>query len=184
MLRAPNTVFTFKELALRLGLTDAASLRSKIHYYVKTGALYSIRKGFYAKDENYSALEFATKIYTPAYVSFETVLVQTGVVFQTYRKIFVASYLSREIYCDHHHFSFKKIKHSILTNRTGVSQYDYYFIADKERALLDTIYLNKEYYFDNLNSINWDKCFEMLPLYENKNMEKRLTRYFEESHHA
>lgn len=180
MLRAQNTVFTFKELALRSGITDAGELRSKIHYYVKTGAIYSIRKGFYAKDNNYNPLELATKIYTPAYISFETVLAQTGVIFQAYRQIFIASYLSREIQCDNHDFTFKKIKHAVLTNMMGITQRDHFFIADKERAFLDTIYLNKDYHFDNLSSMNWDKCIEMMKLYENKNMEKRVMRYFKE----
>ena len=72
----------------------------------------------------------------------------------------------------------------MLTNMMGITQRDHFFIADKERAFLDTIYLNKDYHFDNLNSINWDKCVEMMKLYENKNMEKRVMRYFKESNHA
>ena len=66
----------------------------------------------------------------------------------------------------------------------GVSEENYVFTADKERALLDVIYLNKEYYFDNLNNINWERCFKMVEIYENKNMEKRLKKYFKESQNA
>ena len=107
-----------------------------------------------------------------------------GVIFQLYKPIFVASYLSREIQCDHHNFIFKKIKQSILTNTQGVSEQNDIFMADKERAFLDTIYLNKEYYFDNLNSIDWNKCFNLVEIYENINMEKRLKKYYKESQNA
>lgn len=184
ILRAPSTIFTFKELALLLGMTNPAALQDKIHYYVKTGALYPVRKGIYAKDQSYNPLELATKIYTPAYISFETVLAAQGVIFQFYKPIFVASYLSREIQCDHHNFIFKKIKQSVLTNMQGVSEQNNVFIADKERAFLDIIYLNKEYYFDNLNSIDWSKCFNLVEIYENTNMEKRLKKYYKESQDA
>lgn len=178
ILRAKNTVFTFKELALLLSITNTEALAAKIHYYVKTGALYHIRKGFYAKDNHYNPLELATKIYTPAYISFETALVQHGVIFQMYQPIFVASYLSREIHCDNRHFIFRKIKNTVLTNDIGLLQQDDFFIADRERAFLDTLYLNKDYYFDHLHQINWEKCFERVGLYKNKSLERRLTYIF------
>lgn len=184
ILRSNHTVFTFPELAMLFGITYENRLAAKIHYYVKTGALYAIRKGLYAKDKNYNPFELAVKIYTPAYVSFETVLAQQGIIFQVHHQIFIASYLSRELVCDNHPLSFKKIKQSVLTDKTGIDQRDHYFIADKERAFLDTIYLRKDYYFDHLDTIDWDKCFDRVHLYENKKMEKRLTQYYREHKNA
>ncbi|OGT32972.1 MAG: hypothetical protein A3C44_06465 [Gammaproteobacteria bacterium RIFCSPHIGHO2_02_FULL_39_13] len=184
ILRSPQSVFTFTELALLLGISHENTLAAKIHYYVKTGALYAIRKGLYAKDKNYHSFELAIRIYTPAYISFETVLAQEGVIFQAYQPIFVASYLTRELKCDEKKIAFKKIKSSVLTNNSGVYRRDYYFMADKERAFLDTIYLHKDYYFDHLNRIDWDKCFERIHLYENKKMEKRLNKYYRENKNA
>lgn len=49
-----------------------------------------------------------------------------------------------------------------MTNSLGIQKKDNYYIASKERAFLDTIYLNQSYYFDNLSSIDWEKCFEMI----------------------
>lgn len=184
ILRSSNTVFTFPELALLLGISHENTLAARIHYYIKTGALYPIRKGLYAKDKNYNPFELAVKIYTPAYISFETVLAQHGIIFQAYRPIFVASYLSRELECDDKQFIFKKIKSSMLTDMTGIVKKDHYFIADKERAFLDMIYLHKEYYFDHLNTIDWEICFERIHLYENKMMEKRLHQYYQENNNA
>jgi len=41
------------------------------------------------------------------------------------------------------------------------------------------IYLNKEYHFDNLINIDWNKVYRILPIYNNKRMEKKVKRYKE-----
>jgi hypothetical protein len=50
-------------------------------------------------------------------------------------------------------------------------------VASTERAFLDMIYLFPNYYFDNLRSINWDKCDELVKIYNNKELVKRLAKY-------
>jgi hypothetical protein len=182
--RRGNTVFSFKEILLASGETNAALLKRRINYYIKKGELYPIRRGIYAKDKNYDRLELANKIFTPSYISFETVLAKNGVVFQQYDRIFVASYLTREISCNGETYIFRRVKDAVLLNSSGIEKKDYYFIASKERAFLDTIYLNMSYHFDNLSSINWDECFEMLPLYDNKAMAMRLNSYYKVVKHA
>jgi predicted transcriptional regulator of viral defense system len=172
-----NTVFTIKDIALIWGESNTGLVKTRIYRYVKAGKLYRIRKGIYAKNKKYDKLEMATRIFTPSYVSFETVLGQSGVTFQYYGQIFVASYLNREITCDGQTYSFKKIKNPILFNRTGIEAENNYYIASPERALLDVIYLCKDYHFDNLSTINWDKIYEILPIYNNKRMEKKIKRY-------
>jgi len=184
ILRKGNTVFTFKDILLSSSETNPALLKRRIHYYVKNKELYPIRKGIYAKDKNYDRLELANKIYTPSYISLETVLSQEGVVFQHYDQIFVVSYLTREITCDGQKYVFRKVKDKILTNSHGIEKRDHYFIASRERAFLDTVYLNKNYYFDNLLSLDWDQCFEMLSIYKNKAMERRLDSYHKKAKHA
>ncbi len=184
LLRSPNTVFTFKELSLIWNETDAKLAKKYAYRYVKMGRLYPLRKGIYAKDKNYEKLELATKIFTPAYISLETVLSKEGIVFQHYDQIFLASYLTREISCDGKTYVFRRVKDTVLTNSLGIEKKDNYSIASKERAFLDTIYLNKNYHFDNLSSIDWDKCLEMIPLYDNKAMERRLDSYHKLAQHA
>lgn len=179
LFRSGNTVFSFKDISLIWGETKANLVRRRLSYYVKKGELYPVRRGFYAKDKNYNKYELAVKIYTPSYISFETVLAKAGVIFQFYGQIFIASYLTREIKCDSHVYSFRKIKDSILTNKTGIEVKDNYFVATSERAFLDIVYLNKEYYFDNLDNINWKKVYEILPIYGNKRMEKKIKKYQE-----
>jgi len=172
-----NSVFSIKDIALLWGESDAGLVKTRIYRYVKAGKLYSIRKGIYAKDKNYNKSELAIKIYTPSYISFETILGKAGVIFQYYSQIFVASYLTREITVDKQIYTYRKIKDSVLTNNAGIERKDNYSIATPERAFLDIVYLSKDYYFDNLSGLDWDKVFEILPIYSNKRMEKAVKNY-------
>lgn len=172
-----NTVFTTKDLALLWSESESNVVKRRAYRYVKSGKLYAVRRGIYAKDRSYDRFELATKIYTPSYISLETVLSKEGIIFQHYSQIFVAAYLTREITCDGETYVFRKIKDSVLVNLTGIDKKEGYFIASKERAFLDMIYLHKNYHFDNLSSVDWGKCFEMLSIYENKEMTKRLNSY-------
>jgi len=171
IIRSKKTVFTTNDLALLWTATESDYIKKKTYRYVKSGKLYPLRRGIYALDANYDKFELASRIYTPAYLSFETVLAIHGITFQYYSQIFVASYLSRAIGVDSQIYEYRKLKYNLLINTTGIDIRDNYFIASPERALLDVLYLNKEYYFDNLSSVHWDKVLEILPIYgENKGM--------------
>jgi hypothetical protein len=177
ILRSPKTVFSFKDIVLLWGDSDSAA-KVRVNYYIKKGQLYSLRRGLYAKDKNYNKIELATKIFIPSYVSFETVLTQEGIIFQYYNKIFVASYLTRNIICDNQLYSYRKIKDLVLTNNIDITNSNECSIATKERAFLDTIYINKEYHFDNLSPLNWDNVFAMLPMYNNKRMTQKINNLY------
>lgn len=179
ILKSNKTVFTFKDIALIWGNSDVKATIAGVNYYVKTGQLYRIRRGIYAKDKQYSKLELATRIFTPSYVSFETVLTQAGINFQFYEKITVASYQTRQIVVDGQTYSYKKIKDFVLTNAMGIEHTGERSIASPERALLDTIYIHTDYHFDNFGSVQWDKVFEILPIYKNKRMVRKVKEFFE-----
>lgn len=172
-----QTVFTSLEIAILIGEKNADNLKSKLAYYVKTGKLLRLRRGIFSKAENYDKNELAVRIFTPAYVSFETVLQREGVIFQYYESIFVASYLSRKIEFGENKFVYRKLKNEILVNQKGLVNKGTYFEATKERAFLDMLYLSGEYFFDNLRSIDWDYCYEIVSLYGNKALEKKLKNY-------
>ena len=178
ILRSKQTVFTFKDLLLMWTGVDAKTARVRINYYVQRGELVPIRRGIYAKDTNYDRFELATKIYTPAYISFETILGNAGVTFQYYSQIFVASYQTKEIVADNQRIVFRTLKNTILTDSAGIDHKDFYDAASPERAFLDVVYLHKEYYFDQLSHLNWDKVYEILPIYgKNLKMRDRVSRY-------
>lgn len=181
ILRSSNTVFNFRDISIIWGDTNRKASIAGVNYYVKTGSLYRIRRGIYAKDKNYDKSELAIKIYTPSYISFETVLAKAGIIFQFYGQIFIASYLTREITADGQIYSYRKIKDSILTNHSGIEQQKNSATASPERAFLDVVYLNKDYHFDNLSNLDWNKVFEILPIYGgNKRMGKKIKQYYEE----
>src|SRR3989338_2211596 len=97
LLRSPKTVFSTKDVALLWGEEKERTVSGRLYKYVKAGKLVKVHRGIYAKDKNYNHFELANRIYTPSYISFETVLTRTGVNFQYYENIFVASYVTREI---------------------------------------------------------------------------------------
>jgi hypothetical protein len=179
ILRSDKTVFSFKDILLTSGESNPALLRRRLHYYVQNGELYALRRGFYAKDQNYDRLELATKILTPAYVSFETVLRAAGITFQHYAQIFVASYVTRDISCGGQRYHYQALKKPVLTDTAGIEQKKNYALASKERAFLDVVYRSKDYYFDNLEPLDWDKVFQILPIYNNKRMAKKIQKYHE-----
>jgi predicted transcriptional regulator of viral defense system len=179
ILRSPKTVFTNGDIAMLWGEPSSEAVRVRLNYYVKQGNLFRIRRGLYAKDKNYNKLELATRIFTPAYVSFETILSKEGVTFQFYSQIFVASYLTREITIDDQLYSFRKIRNLLLMNSIGVELKDESSLATKERALLDTLYLNTDYQFDDLDGVDWEKVFEILSVYGNKRMDKKVKELYQ-----
>jgi len=180
LMRSPKSVFTFKDLVLIWATSDVNFVKKKIYRYVKAGKMNAVRRGIYSKDKNYDKYELSTKIYTPSYVSMETALGAAGVTFQLYGQIFVASYTTKEIECDGQKYSYKKIKDTILTNQLGIESRENYSIASPERAFLDVMYLNKDYHFDNLSHLNWEKVYQILPIYGgNKRMAKMIKIYHE-----
>lgn len=179
-LRSDKTVFSFKDIAL-IWEDSGPATRVRINYYIKKGDLFRIRRGFYAKDKNYDKFELATRIFTPSYVSFETVLGQAGLIFQYYNQIFSASYLTRQINADGQQYSYRKIKNICLTDNSGLQNQGQYSIASPERAFLDTIYIHKDYHFDNLTPISWNKVFQILPIYENKSMIKKIKELYKQT---
>ena len=178
LLRSPKTVFSTKDIALLWGEQGKAKFRVRLSSYVKRGKLIRIHRGIYAKDKNYDRFELATRIYTPSYISFETVLTRTGINFQYYGNIFVASYVTREIEAGGQKISFIRMKDYVLSNTIGIEHTNDISTATKERAFLDRIYVSKDYHFDHLDVLDWDKVFEILPIYRNKRMDKKVQEYF------
>lgn len=179
LLRSPKTIFSTKDVALLWGEQTEAAVRVRLNYYVKTGKLVRVYRGLYAKDQNYDRFELATRIYTPSYISFETILTREGINFQYYGNIFVASYKSREVTAGDQKITFVRMKDYVLSNTVGIEHKDGVATATRERAFLDRIYVSKDYHFDNLANLDWNKVFEILPIYHNKRMEKKVKEYHE-----
>lgn len=171
--QSKNTVFSIKELTLLFPEIKRENLKTKLNYYVRKGDLQNLRKGVYTKLE-YNPFELATKIYTPSYISLETVLEKEGVIFQHYTTIFAITYLTRKIKVGENEIQYRRIKEKILLDKRGVLQKENYAQASKERAFLDTLYLYKDYYFDNLNVLDKKNVLSLLELYSSKSLTKKV----------
>lgn len=181
LFRSPKTVLTINDIGLIWTDSNSKTIKSRLSYYVKNRDLIRIRKGIYAKNKEYSQYELATRIFTPSYISFETVLAKDGIIFQYQTKIQIASYLSRELTIDKQTYSYQKLKNTIITNSDGIENIGETSIATKERAFLDTLYTNNNYHFDNLRSLDWNKVMILIPIYNNKRMTKVVTQLFKQS---
>lgn len=152
------------------------NLSNQVLYLAKQGAIKRLARGIYAKDE-YSPSELANKLYTPSYISLETVFLSAGITFQYYERIFSVSYLTRTVEVDGHTLQYHQISKNILLDKRGLVERDNITIASPERAFLDALYLYKDYHFDNLGALDWDKVFELVDIYNSKAMRKRADEY-------
>lgn len=176
--RRKETVFTIEEVAQLFPKVSFESLRDRLYYFTKIGKLKHLHRGIYAKND-YFSLELANKLYRPSYISLETVLEKEGVVFQHYETIFAIAYLTKAAKVDGFSIQYRRLKAQILTNIKGIEQKDGYFIASRERAFLDAIFVYKNYHFDNLSSIDWDKVDSFKEIYKSKVLEKRVREYYQ-----
>ena len=176
--RRPETVLTIAEIAQMFPEISYKSLKDRLSYFTKTGRIRRLRSGVYAKPD-YNPLELANKVYKPSYISLETVLFRGGIVFQTYQTIFVVSYLTRTLTIDHQDIQLRKMKEVVLTNMAGIDPQTGYFMASLERAFLDAIYIYRDYHFDNLEGINWEKVESLKGIYHSLAFEKRVDGYYQ-----
>jgi len=91
-----NDVFNIKDIALIWKENNFNNLKSKIKYYIDKGKLFKIKRGLYAKTKDYDISEAANKLYFPSYVSFETILLKEGIIFNIAKRYF-GCFLSKQI---------------------------------------------------------------------------------------
>ena len=84
--------------------------------------------------------------------------------------------LSRSVEIDGKVYRYRKIKGEILIDTTGISCEGNVNIASPERAFLDTLYLDSNYYFDNPSSLDKQKVRSLLPIYNSKTLELRVSK--------
>ncbi|MDR3287606.1 MAG: type IV toxin-antitoxin system AbiEi family antitoxin domain-containing protein [Prevotellaceae bacterium] len=173
---SPDSVFRLTDISMLIGETNFNSINQKLNYYVRNKKILSPRRGIYTKLA-YSHQELANKIYTPSYVSLETVLSQSGIIQQADYAITSVSYLSRQINVADKIFSYHKFKGEVLVNPLGIKRIDSVNIAIPERAFLDLLYLGKQYDF-NINTLNKRIINKLLPIYHSKKLSELVKKLF------
>lgn len=168
-----NTVFSYNDLAYFFG-NDRKKLVSKVTYYAKKWYLHQIKRWLYALNKDYNVFEMATKIQKPSYISLQSALQFHGMNFQYDRTVYVIGYKTEEVLVDGKKISFKVLKKKVRDNFSWIISEKTYSIATKERAMLDTLYLYKTYFFDNLEGVDWERFKDMSKIYDSKALEKRV----------
>ena len=171
-----QTVFTLQEIALLFPEIPYGSLKKRMSYFSKSGVIKKLSRGVYAKDR-FDVLELANKIYTPSYISLETVLQKAGVIFQYYESIFAVSYVSRTVEVGGRTIVYRRMKKDVFLNKQGIEEQENVVMATPERAFLDAVFLYKNYHFDNLAPLNWDKIMELKNLYQSRAFNRRVEEY-------
>ncbi len=89
------------------------------------------------------------------------------------------SYLSRLLTVAGNDLRYRKIRDEILFNRQGIERINEVEVATKERAFLDAVFLYKDYYFDNLRPLDWEKIEQLRVMYQSKIFNRRLNEYYQ-----
>lgn len=175
ILKSSRTVFTIQSMMMLTGCEDSTKLTKSLHYYSKSGKICNPRKGLYAKLV-YDEKEMACGMFRPAYISLEYVLQRAGVVFQFDETVTCVSYLNREVEIDGRSYRYRIIKPELWIGMEGINQNDNVCMATPERAFLDMVYLSAgSCYFDNLRPLDKSRIKELLPLYNSRVLEKRVS---------
>lgn len=162
-----KTVFKRIEIGNILGFTTKKSLEMFIYRALKKGSIVKIHYGIYALWK-YNSYELASKIKQKSYISLESSLKDHWVIFQYYESIFSVSDDSLEKVVQGQKYIYRKMQDSILLNSIGIIHKWNYMIASKERAICDRIYFTKDYYFDNLNEVDFIKLEEISQIYNKR----------------
>lgn len=178
LLKSGKNVFTTQDLALLWKTTEKNYLKTKIYRLVKSGGLRRIRGGVYVIGDNFNPWEAANKLVSPSYVSLSSVLGNAGIIFQYDSAIYSIARTPKEIVADGKKYIYRRIAEDIFFLRLGIESKNGVDVASPERAILDTLYLEKDFYADNPDKINWEKCFELAPYYNNKKLTQRLNKIY------
>lgn len=168
--KTKKTVFTVPDLRNILDTTNEGTIRNYLSRAKEKWLLENIYYGIWKiVDRDVDMFEFACKLNKNSYISFETVLKKHGIIFQySGQTVFMASDKSLEKTALGFTFKSIKLKNSILLDPLWVEYIWNYAIASKERAICDRLYISSDYYFDNLENVDFVKLREISAIYNKR----------------
>ena len=168
ILKSWKTVFTYDDIQILLWIESRNTIKSFLDRQIKAWIFESKFRWIYALSK-FDIFEFASKLKKNSYISFETVLKQSSIIFQDYWKtIFLASDNTITKKVSWTEFKYLKIKNDILHNPLWLISKGNFLIATAERAICDRLYLSKDYYFDNLDWIDKKRLKEVSKIYNRR----------------
>lgn len=158
LLEHKRPLYTTHDLALLWKSQNRQNLRNTIHRYIKKGWLFPIRRGLYSKiplpklDPFLLGTAYVSGF---CYVSTETVLAQSGVIFQQPAAITLVGLRTLDFIVADRRYLCRKLASQYRQNKSGITQHsDEYSIATPERAAADMLYYQPNYYFDKYDAID------------------------------
>lgn len=163
-----KNIFSIEEARVVAFDTPPATLKLQLHQWVKAGDLISLKRGLYAfSDSSLDKGEVARRLYSPCYISIEYALNLYGLIPDVPFSItLVTPKITRKFNTLYGQFVYHKIKKEAFFGYDPKT-----LIAEKEKALLDYLYLNRqrlvsqtdfwrELRLQNLTEINFNRAFE------------------------
>lgn len=188
-MKYPETIKLFKDKKIKVfssvtfqqvtGLKHEAA-KSILWRYKKRKLLANPKRGFYYFLEfPPRSYELANVLYSPSYISFETVLSEHGIIPEVvYPVISATTKLTRTFEFQERVFKYLKIKKQAFA---GYSKKENYFIANPEKALADYLYfisLGKKKINDRLelSRINRPLLEKYAAMFKNKNLDELVKK--------
>lgn len=161
-----ETVFHAGDAANLWGVLNKNTLYTTLSRYVAGGLIHRVYKGLYAvkKIKDIDPFLLGVKaMHSPAYVSCETILYQSGVLNQPPRDITLVSRFSKHFSVAGRNYRSRKMRDEFLFNDAGIGMKDGIRVASLPRAVADMLYFNPRKYFDAENSglVNWNQVKEI-----------------------
>jgi len=169
--KSKHNIFTTDDLMVWLEVANRRDIIESAKDYVRRCRLFSVRKGIYSLTAEYDVNELAQKLISPSYISYYTALAIHGIIFQKYSEIHCFSPYSKTYTVNNQKFIYHKMNQEILHVQDGIINLENYTIATPERAICDSLNLNKTIAFDNLRNVNSEKLESISKIYNNKRLE-------------
>ena len=171
LLKTDLNVFNVDDLVAIWSASSRREVLESVKGYVKRGKLFSIYRGVYSLTPQYDSYELAQKLFTPSYITYYSALSFFGINFQHYDDVHLFGSNSKIIVVDNRRYVFHKAKFAVLMDSTGIIHKKRFSIASPERAICDSLYVNKGVGFDNLRNLDVKKIKEVSKIYYNKRLD-------------
>lgn len=171
-------VFNVEDLCLFWQMENAKDVAQLASYYVKEQKLFRLKNGLYSIIDSPSALQIAQKVLTPSYITYQSALKYWGINFQVYPNIHSAALNRRRIQVQDVNYEYHQFPPSLFFSPLGILQKTGFSIASRERAVIDSLYINPTIGFDNLEGVNIALLLELAHLYDKPRIWKALYYYF------
>ena len=172
--KSGRNVFTTDDLVVMWDVSDRRDIIESIKDYIRRNRLYSPHRGVYTLNKEYESYELAQKLILPSYISYYTALARHGLIFQQYKEIHSFASYTKTITVDDQTYVYHKCKDVVLMNGIGIVQESNYSIASAERAVCDSLYLNRRAGFDNISNINSETLRKLARIYKNQRLQNDI----------